>query len=252
MALPTSASLSRRLQCNHPSTAHLHLHTARCKLHAAPLFSVCPLDYTDNPIAHASTAGKDRGPKGRQASTHGKAVKMASRRKAQYRANHLLSCAKPSLYTCRSLYPTGHATGCIQWTAASLAGPPFLLRPRCSVYRYPSCRTFPCPPNPPSSSPLPPSANTILHTHPEEAFRFFFWCELESWKWSSPLCRIKVEHREEEGRYPAGASKGRVFPFQSLSYCEYTESFLLLACLPWPVSLDIHRPRLLLLPVCRP
>lgn len=58
---------------------------------------------------------------------------------------------------------------------------------------------------PPSSSPsLPPQRNHLSHTPvPRKLFRFF-WCELESWKWSSLLDRIKVEHRDEEGRYPAG------------------------------------------------
>lgn len=91
--------------------------------------------------------------------------------------------------------------------------------------------------------PLPP----LLKYHPSHPSRGsfpVFWCELESWKWSSPLERIKVEHRDEEGRYLAGARNDRVFsPSPSLSSCEYIEAssccsfaLLVLACL------DVPRP----------
>lgn len=105
---------------------------------------------------------------------------------------------------------------------------------------------------PPSPPPLPPSSNTIiLHTRPEEAFRFFG----ASWRAGSGRRRwtgSKVEHRDEEGRYLAGVLGTTEFfsrPHQSLSSCEYTEAFLLMprlpclfVCLAWILYLVLGSP----------
>lgn len=102
------------------------------------------------------------------------------------------------------------------------------------------------------SSPLPSLLKYHHPSHPSRGSFPVFWCELESWKWSSSLDRIKVEHRDEEGRYLAGVLGTTEFfsrPHQSLSSCEYTEAFLLMprlpclfVCLAWILYLVLGSP----------
>lgn len=147
---------------------------------------------------------------------------MAGRRKAQHPANQSRSCARPKSIQLQKSTPFWASS---RGRRTHFSGQPLASR----VHRPGSGRARVLPTGPvvlrigihhvapslalPASLLLPlPSLLKYHPSHPSRGSFPVFWCELESWKWSSPLDRIKVEHRDEEGRYLVGAWNDRVFP----------------------------------------
>lgn len=198
-----------------PPAATADLHAARCTL---PSFCLALWPYRSNIVRL-----QGRGPGDQEAKKAGRGTlewQAGARHSTQPTSPR--SCARPKSIQLQKSTPvlgkhpgaadavSGQPLASRVHRAGSGRAPGPAHRPRCSAYRYPSCRTFPCPPGLPP--PPPPSLLKYHPSHPSRGSFPVFWCELESWKWSSPLERIKVEHRDEEGRYLVGAWNDRVFP----------------------------------------